>query len=307
MKIMMAPMEGVGGYVYRNAFDKYFGPLDGYITPFVGNGSLMNRERRDIDPANNRVSHIIPQIMGGNAEGFLKVSEEVAALGYTECNVNLGCPSGTVTGKGRGSGMLKNPKELDDFCNSIFKECSMKLSVKTRIGSDSPDEWPEILKVLASYPWESVTIHPRTRLELYKGPIHLDAFELAYKEMKAPLIFNGELRTKDDVEKLICRFPDIEGVMIGRGFLMAPWLSMQLRMEEPPSDKALVSWHRELLNGYREYIKDDRSLLFKMKDLWNFLGESFTEEAKVVKTMKKTSSLQEFTSLAEKLLHMVKY
>lgn len=302
MKIVMAPMEGVGGFVFRNAFDKYFGPIDGYITPFVGKGSLMNRERRDIDPANNTVSHITPQIMGGNAEGFLKVAEDVAALGYTECNVNLGCPSGTVTGRGRGSGMLKDPVNLDAFCSEIFEKCPMRLSVKTRIGSDSPEEWPAVLEVLKKYPWESVTIHPRTRLELYQGPIHMDAFELAYKTLEVPLFFNGEIHTVDDVRTIEERFPNIEGVMIGRGFLRRPWLACELKGTDKPDGRALIAWHRELVAGYEQYLSGEKSMVCKLKDLWNFMGPGFPGEEKTLKEMKKTNHLSEYLSLAEKIL-----
>lgn len=302
MKVMMAPMEGVGGYVYRNAFEKYFGPLDGYVTPFVGKGTLMNREKRDLDPANNKVGALIPQIMGGGAEGFIKVSREVAELGYTEANINLGCPSGTVTGRGRGSGMLQDAKRLDEFLSEVFEKCPMKLSVKTRIGFERVEDWEPVLEVLKKYPWESVTIHPRTRTELYQGPLHHECFKKAYEELDCPLYFNGEINSLEDIRLISAMYPNIAGVMIGRGFLRRPWLANEIRGEKRPDGKLLLEWHRELTREYEEYLSGDKNLLFKLKDLWNFLGDGFPEKADVIRKMKKTTRLAEFIAMAEGIL-----
>lgn len=295
-------MEGIGGYVYRNAFQKYFGPIDAYISPFVGKGSLMNRERRDIDPENNKGICLIPQIMGGDAEGFLKVAKDVAALGYSECNINLGCPSGTVTGRGRGSGMLKDPERLDAFLDKVCGECSMKLSVKTRVGFDSTDKWESILNVLSKYPFESVTIHPRTASQQYGGKLHMDCFKEAYEMLKVPLIFNGEILSAEDAEAVISRYPALCGIMIGRGFIKRPQLACEIAGRKIPGPDAFISWHRELVKGYGGYLSGEKSLLFKMKDLWNFYGQSFEKEEKSIKKMKKTGDLSEFTALAEGLL-----
>ena len=302
MKIFMAPMEGIGGYVYRNAFQKYFGPIDAYISPFVGKGSLMNRERRDIDPENNKGICLIPQIMGGDAEGFLKVAADVASLGYKECNINLGCPSGTVTGRGRGSGMLKDPAALDYFLKTVMRECPMKVSVKTRVGFEDADKWEDILKVFSKYDFESVTIHPRTAKQQYEGELHMDCFKKAYMSLKCPLIFNGEIKTLEDAEKLAGSFPGLYGLMIGRGFVKRPQLACEIAGRKLPVPEEYVSWHRELESGYAGYLSGERSLLFKMKDMWNFYGDSFKDEEKTLKKMKKTQSLQEFNTLAEQLL-----
>jgi len=207
-----------------------------------------------------------------------------------------------VTGRGRGSGMLKDPEGLDAFCSEIFEKCPMKLSVKTRIGSDSPEEWPAVLEVLKKYPWESVTIHPRTRLELYQGPIHMDAFELAYKTLKSPLFYNGEINTLEDAKAIEERFPELEGLMIGRGFLRTPWLACELKGRTIPDGKMMVAWHRELIEGYSQYLSGEKSMVCKMKDLWNFMGGGFPGEEKTLKAMKKTNHLSEFLFLAESLL-----
>lgn len=302
MKMIMAPMEGVGGYVYRNAFEEYFGPVDTYVAPFIGKGLLTPREKRDVDPKNNRVAKLIPQIMGGDSESFHKASLALLDMGYTEVNVNMGCPSGTVTARKRGAGLLSDLEKLRAYCDAIFSGPLLKVSLKTRIGMESAEEWPAILDILKDYPWAHVTIHPRARSEFYDGPIHPDAFELAYKTLSCPLIYNGEINSRAQAEAIQIAYPDLAGIMIGRGFLRRPWLAADLRGEARPERSVLVEWHRHLLKEYATYVSGDRNLIFKMKDLWNHLPEGFVGMEKEKKALKKSLQLPEFVALAEKIL-----
>ena len=141
-KISMAPMEGLTGYVYRRAHHAYFAPLDTYYTPFISNKKLGSRERHDVLPEHNEGMHVIPQILTNRADDFLEIEKQLYEYGYREVNLNLGCPSGTVTAKGRGAGFLAYPEELSKFLDQIYSKTRMKISVKTRIGISSEEEWP---------------------------------------------------------------------------------------------------------------------------------------------------------------------
>lgn len=110
MNYYFAPMEGVTGYVYRNAHHAIFPGIDKYFTPFVSpnqNRCFTPREKRDILPENNRGICVVPQILTNRSDYFLRTMKELAAFGYQEVNLNLGCPSGTVVSKGRGSGFFR--------------------------------------------------------------------------------------------------------------------------------------------------------------------------------------------------------
>ena len=90
----------------------------------------------------------------------------ISECGYSTADLNIGCPSATVTKRGRGSGMLRDPDGLRSFIDRLFSNTlPVSLSVKTRIGYESPEEWPGILSILADYPFANITIHVRTMKE----------------------------------------------------------------------------------------------------------------------------------------------
>jgi tRNA-dihydrouridine synthase len=183
MQISLAPLEGVTGYVVRNAFHHNFDGIDTFYTPFISAGqNLKGKVLRDILPENNEGITLIPQLMSNRAEDALRIGRLLAAYGYDEINLNIGCPSGTVTSKKRGSGLLTDLALLDHFLEDVFARSDMKISVKTRIGFHSDEEWPAILEIYKKYPIKELIIHPRVREEFYKGKPHLDCFAQAVHE-----------------------------------------------------------------------------------------------------------------------------
>lgn len=123
IKYYMAPMEGVTGYVYRNAYAKYYGGIERYFTPFVANKSLDTGRKRRL-PGTQCGNAVVPQILTNRAEDFLAIAEILREYGYDTVNLNLGCPSGTVAARGRGAGFLAMPDELDHFLEEIFEKWS---------------------------------------------------------------------------------------------------------------------------------------------------------------------------------------
>ena len=161
MKYYMAPMEGLTGYIYRNAYQKYFHDIDRYFTPFITNKKLDFKVKKDIDPEHNQGMEVVPQILTNDAKGFLDTVEKVKGYGYDEVNLNLGCPSKTVVSKGRGSGFLIHTEELNRFLDEIYAKADVKISIKTRIGKFDADEWGELLRIYNQYPLEELIVHPR--------------------------------------------------------------------------------------------------------------------------------------------------
>ena len=140
MKYYLAPMEGLTTYHFRRVYHKYYGGVEKYFTPFLAARNLSARERADILPEHNEGMKVVPQILANRAEVFLSIAGEAAAYGYSSVNLNLGCPSGTVTARGRGAGFLKFPEQLERFLDEIFDKCPLNISVKTRIGVDNVEE-----------------------------------------------------------------------------------------------------------------------------------------------------------------------
>ncbi|AYF53503.1 tRNA-dihydrouridine synthase family protein [Clostridium botulinum] len=304
MRYYLAPMEGITGYIYRNAYEKFFGNVDKYFTPFIvtnKNIGFKAKELRDVLPENNEVKNIVPQILTNDSERFINIARKLQELGYNEINLNLGCPSGTVVSKYRGSGFLAKREELDRFLDEIFKIDNMKISIKTRIGKDSPEEFYELIKIFNKYPLEELIIHPRTREDFYKNKPNLDVFKDALSLSVNPICYNGDIFTATDYKKLIETFKEVETVMIGRGILANPGLINEIKEDKTLDKKVLKEFHDEVLNNYRELFNEDRNAMFRMKELWGYMIYIFSDNKKYAKKIRKAQNLRDYNQAVSSL------
>ena len=276
MKIFFAPMEGITDGILRSVHRKVFGGVDVYCLPFhklTQTRSLTAREKRDTDPEENRGLNVLPQALTRDPEQLLDWLEYIASLGYECGDLNLGCPSPTVTKRGRGSGMLQDPGFLVSFFDYVFsRPLPAALSVKTRIGFERPEEWERILEILAEFPFDHVTVHIRTMKEQYTAVNHPEAFDAAVRKGIAHPVYNGDLRTPEDVEKLKARCPETEAVMIGRGLLADPALARKLRGGAEASEEELAAWYSALYEGWRQRF-DPVLALGRIKKLMEWPSE----------------------------------
>ena len=308
MKFYLAPMEGLTGFVFRNAYQKHFGNIDTYFTPFINNKKMNYKEIKDILPEHNEGMHVVPQILTNRAEDFLAIAKELGNYGYESVNLNLGCPSGTVVAKHRGAGFLAVPEELDHFLEEIFAECPLRISVKTRVGVNDAGEWEHLLSIYEKYPMEELIIHPRIQKDFYKFTPRMECYRTAYETSRCSLCYNGDIFSPDDFQNLCREFPDTEKVMLGRGVLQNPWLIGMLRSADPaggeasaPDKELLHAFCEDLCAGYACVISGDKNVLFKLKALWIYLGMSFTNPQKYLKKIKKANRLAEYEEAVDAL------
>ena len=309
-KLYLAPLEGVTDSIYRRTFLKYYGGVDKVYTPFLSPNStykFTTREFKDINPEKNDVSLTVPQLLTNNPAHFIWAATEIIALGFKEINLNLGCPSGTVVSKKKGSGLLFYPEELDRFLYEIFNQLKGKcsLSIKTRLGKHEPEEFYEILEIYNKYPISELTIHPRIQSDFYKEPVKMDFFDYAYENAKAPLVYNGEIHSSADIEMIEEKYPNIAGIMIGRGLIANPELGLQYKKLKNTSEidlKILKEFHNALLQEYSETLSGEKPVLHRMKEFWSYWQIQFPEDEKTIKKIKKTNKLQEYKDYVSKLI-----
>ena len=201
-------MEGITTYVFRNAISRHFGAVDCFYTPFLTASHIKGREMRDVDPKNNTVPRLVPQVLVNDDELFITITKQLEALGYDEVNLNLGCPSGTVTAKGRGAGFLDKVIELDRFLDKIFSKSPIDISIKTRIGAEFISEWEDIAEIYQKYPVKEMIIHPRTGKELYKGQAHVEIYKamvdyLSPKMKDTIFTYNGDINDRDSLNDIL--------------------------------------------------------------------------------------------------------
>ena len=290
MDIRFAPMEGLTDTVYRRTHHRYFGGVSKYYIPFVSptqHRVFTPKELRAIGPDYNAGIPTVPQVLAKDAGHFLWAAREMAAMGYEEVNLNIGCPSGTVTAKGKGAGMLRDLYALDAFLQEVCEKSPVAVSVKTRIGFEAAEEWPEILEVLQEYPIQEIIIHPRTRQGFYKaGTIHPDSFRMA-AEKGLPLVYNGDLFTAEDCAALQREYPDMP-MMLGRGLVCNPALAQQVCGGAPLEKAAFRTFHDALWDAYRQDRPLDQAHS-RMRELMIYMSCCFADADKAAKNVRKSN------------------
>ena len=301
MRYYFAPMEGITDSIYRRLHHKYFGGVDRYYMPFLSptiHRQLTHKEDRELPMADSETFVAVPQVLTKVAEDFLWAAQVCADRGYDEVNLNLGCPSGTVVAKGKGSGMLRDLDALDAFLEEIFKSAPLPISVKTRLGLENKDEFPAILEIYNRYPIQELTIHPRVRKQFYKGDVEMDMFRYAAENSKIPLCFNGNINNMQNISNICKDFPKVDAIMIGRGLLGDPGMLSPLGTER----QALKMFVDELLETYVEVFGGARNAMFRMKENWSFLRHRFEGSDRLWKDLRKTTDLIEYRHITAQIL-----
>lgn len=337
IRFYFAPMEGVTGYTLRNTHYACYPGVDAYFTPFISpnqHHAVNPKEHRDVVQTNNAGVPIVPQVLTNKPELFLWAARELKdKYGYQEVNLNLGCPSKTVVSKHKGSGFLEDTEKLNRFFAEVFAEIEKaasqsqpgeeeniypRISVKTRLGLDSAEEFVDILQLYNQYPIHELIIHPRVQKEFYKGVPHLDSFADAVKESNHSLCYNGDIWTLEDYKRLREMFPTVKKFMMGRPLMANPELVQECQSYEAcaaegkewsgyqNSMEKLKKFHDRLLRGYLVQMNGDgNNVLFKMKELWGFMNRQFPEQEKLIKKMVKANKIEEYERLAERLFEEV--
>lgn len=225
---IIAPLQGLTGRVFRNAFFGSFGGVSAAVTPFISTPpkfSLSKTDKKELAVLED--CHIVPQVLSNSSDDILKCAEILAAYGYSEVNLNLGCPVNKIVSKRRGSALLVFPDELDRLFDKVFSSIKIGFSIKMRVGFDSDDEFLKLLPIISKYPFSSVAIHPRLRSQLYEGDVRFDLFNVAADVLSCPVIYNGSIdsfKSFNDISNKV----STDYFMLGRGLLKNPMLCEEL-------------------------------------------------------------------------------
>lgn len=302
MRYYFAPLEGLTDSFFRSLHHKYFPGIDRYYMPFFSptvHRTLTHREDRELPPADSVPFTAIPQILTKVPEDFLWAAEQCKERGYPEVNLNIGCPSGTVTAKGKGAGMLADPENLGRFLDAIYRNAPLPISVKTRLGVTEESEFPRLMEIFNQYPIAELTVHPRVRKDFYNTPIRWDGFRYALENSKNPLCFNGNLCSVEDISRFSEQYPQVEAVMIGRGLIGDPGM-----LSPGGTDlRTLEAFYDELLEHYIEAFGTPRNAMFRMKENWRYLLCRFDGAEKLGKKLRKTTDVKEFRSITSQIFH----
>ena len=304
MLLSLAPMEGITGYAFRRVHAEIFGALDRYYTPFISplpkvGAPFSKRNSRELDPANNQGLNVVPQLLTNDADRFIWAAGLLADMGYKEVNLNLGCPSGTVVAKEKGSGLLRNPDRLEAFLADVRERSPLPISVKTRVGIENDGEYDELLALFCRCAIAEFIVHPRVQKDFYDGAPRQELYGKTLERAPFPVAYNGDIFSLDDYNALVAAYPQTRHVMIGRGIVANPALARMIRGGAGLTHEELERFHDELYQAYTDDMGGNA--VFRMKEWWGYTEHAFADPSSVHRIMRKTRRAEEYEAAARKI------
>ena len=298
--ILSAPLQGFTNVAWRNAHHRVFGGIDAYYSPFVRleKEKIRNKDVRDISTPLNATTPMVPQVLASEPEELKALIDYVLTQGYKEIDLNMGCPFPLIANRGKGAGLLKSPQKVKALLKVMQQYEGISFSIKMRLGHLETNEWKEILPLLNDSPLKQIILHPRIGKQQYKGNVDLEAFGQFYAQCTLPLIYNGDIGTAADIEQLKQTYPDLKGIMTGRGLLARPSLAIESKrqccLNQDELYAKVYEMHGLMLSHYEKYIEGgDAQLLNKLKTIWEYLLPDMEKKSR--KAIVKAKSLREYT------------
>ncbi len=307
----LAPLQGYTELEFRRAYSMVFSGLEGAVSPFIplASGARFRlKHLHDVIPAENKSMKVIPQVLGIEPEKFIALAHRLHELGYDEVNWNLGCPKRTVAAKQRGCGILPFPDLLRTTLEKIIPELPLKLTIKTRLGHHSPEEFYQLIKVYNDFPLHSLIVHPRTGIQQYEGDMFLNILDETIAEIKHPLVFSGDVKDRASFLQLSARYPQIDDWMIGRGILTNPALPEIILGKLGADDLEIMRsrqlyFHQELYCAIKAKFQRSQPILNKMKDYWSYFSRWFIDSEALFLRLAHLNNLDEFMDAARRILN----
>ena len=298
MQIHFAPLQGYTDFEYRSIHARHCGGVDVYYTPFIRweKGAVRDKDIRDILPENNQGFRLIPQIICSTVDEFNRLADMVQEQGYKEMDLNMGCPAPMQTKLHRGSGILPCPTLVASMMEEMSKRSEVNFSAKMRLGLNDKDEWKELTDILNNSYLKHLTIHPRVGKQMYKGEVDMQAFHEVYESLRLPIIYNGDITSRAEMQEMQEHYPNLLGMMVGRGLLARPTMAKEFVMNKDLSDMELrntiLAMHEDILEVCTRKYKVDSQILLHIHAFWEYMESQI--ERKIWKRIMKAGNLKNY-------------
>ena len=296
--VLAAPLQGVTDNVWRMAQHEVFGGVDAYYAPFmrVEHGEVRRKDLRDVSPERNAGITLIPQILACQPEHVLMMTDALQQMGYKRIDINLGCPFPPIALHRKGSGMLAYPDLVEEMFKALATVEGVEYSVKMRIGWDKNNQWRDILPLMDIIRPVNIAVHPRTGKQQYKGELDIEQYEAILAASPWPVVYNGSLRTVEDIEQTVQHYPTLAAVMVGSGLAANPGL---FAPDAKPDDYR--RFHDLLVDGYTEQLNGGEAQLVRhLQDIWQtFLPGT---GHKLFKAIRKSRTIDQYMNAASAAL-----
>ena len=272
--LQLAPMEGVGDASFRKAMAS-IGGFDEAVRDFLrvpANAHVPSLSKayhaEELAPI-----PLAAQIMGSDTDLMAAMAQELMRRGAPRIDVNCGCPSNTVTGRGAGSSLLKDPNVLHEVAKAVVSAVSIPVTVKMRSGFENISLFKENLHAAQESGVQYITLHPRTKVDGYGPPARWDLIAEAKSFLKIPLVGNGDILTVEHALAML-QMTGCDALMIGRGSVINPFIFHQIRAHFA-KEEYIPKWE-DLIRYFNVYLESmpsdmpNKSRVNKLKQLLGF-------------------------------------
>ena len=282
--LALAPMQDVTDGAFWNLMHRY-GGADVYWTEYFRVHAASRLEHWIVESIEQNYTDrpVVAQMIGNDIPELVRTAKELQQLPVAAIDLNLGCPAPIVYKKCAGGGLLREPQRIDSILGALRGAVSIKFTVKTRIGFDSPAVFDELLPIFAKHSLDLLTVHARTVAQMYRLPIRYDLIRRASQAMPCPVLANGHVYSADQALEVLAE-TKARGLMIGRGVIRSPWLFNQIRQRlrgEPvtyPTGRDVIAYIRALWESQSTPTAMESAQVQRMKKFMNYIGEGVGTE-----------------------------
>lgn len=310
--LSLAPFQGITDVVYRNIFKKHFRGIDKYYTPFftgIQKDNSKSLRGEEISPEFNDVKTVVPQILSNTAEEIIRFANQCKSIGYSEFNLNMGCPFPRVANKTRGCGLMADPDRTIKMLNDVFKGIDgIKFSIKCRLGYYNDEEINAFVDTFNTLNFSEIIIHPRIGKQMYTGEASLEKFMELVPKINKPLVYNGDIFDRFRYNHVLIHCKDAINrisIMLGRGLLTNPFLAEQIKNIDNQQDKK-SRLHNFVVDLYVERLRHaggSPKVIGSMKELWKYMMNIFDDPQNVWRKVKKVNHLDEYETAVENIFN----
>ncbi len=273
-QVILAPMAGICNSAYRRIC-KEMGAALVCAEMVSDKGMIYNSQKtKDMLYFEETERPISQQIFGSSKETFVEAAKEVYEIMKPDIiDINMGCPVPKVAIKSQaGSALLKNPELIYEIVSEVVKAIPIPVTVKIRSGWDfNSINAVEVAKLCEKAGAAAITVHPRTRSQLYSGKADLEIIKQVKEAVNIPVIGNGDIK---DIESAchMLEYTKCDAIMLGRGVLGNPWLIKEINtflktgkiIEKPTYEERIDMCYKHL--DYLLKIKSERISVLEMRN-----------------------------------------